>query len=84
MERKKFIKELEFTLNTKPYKYEYGEIMYKNQFGDWCGLFHINIDTDDEEFLERCGRYCIQAFYGGVCQGKNDRSRELRKLLEIK
>lgn len=78
-----YIKELEFTLNTNPYKYEYGEIMYKNKFGDWCGLFRININTDDEKFLARCCRFCIQAFYIGVCRGKHERSRELKELLEI-
>ena len=52
MESEKFIKELEFTLNTNPYKYEYGEIMYKNKFGHWCGLFKLTIDIDDKELLE--------------------------------
>ena len=83
MNSDKFIKELEFTLNTNSYKYEYGEIMYKNKFGHWCGLFNLTIDTDDKEFLASCCRYCVQAFYCGTWHGKHERSRELRELLEI-
>ena len=83
MNSDKFIKELEFTLNTNSYKYGYGEIMYKNSCGQWCGLFYLTIDTNDKEFLESCCRYCVQAFYCGTLRGKHERSRELRKLLEI-
>ena len=84
MNSDKFIKELEFTLNTNSYKYEYGEIMYKNSCGQWCGLFYLTIDNNDKEFLESCCRYCVQAFYCGTLRGKHERSRELRELLEIR
>ena len=84
MNSDKFIKELEFTLNTNSYKYEYGEIMYKNRCGQWCGLFYLTIDTNDKEFLESCCRYCVQVFYCGIRRGKHERSRELRELLEIR
>ena len=79
-----FIKELEFTLNTNQYKYEYGDIMYKNELGHWSKLFTFTtIYTDDNYFLERCCRFCVQAFRIGVNVGKHERSKELRELLEI-
>lgn len=84
MENEKFIYELEFALYNNQYKYKCGEIMYKNQYGYWLKLLDLEIDTTNKEFLERCCCYCIQAYYCGVRDGKHERSRELRNLLEIK
>lgn len=80
---KTYIEELEFTLNKKQYKYEYGSFMYKNDFGHWCKFFDLEIHTEDKEFLESCCRFCMQAFFSGVWHGKAERSREIREILGI-
>lgn len=85
---REYIKELEFTYSNKPFRYQYGDIMYKNDLGRWAKLCELDIThtayANDENVLILCCHCAIKGFWEGVGEGMQEKTRQIKKILNIK
>lgn len=74
----------EFEYSGNSYKYECGDLLYKNKYGHYSTLCELNIeglDSHSREVQEKICIAAIQAYRQGIVEGQRLKMVEIRRVI---